>query len=111
MNLKELIAKILKENEDIKGKKITTTQTSVDPVTRSITWDVEYEPDFSQLLRVLIDAEKLAYNLLAEKKLGRDKFFKEIASNIRYIKNEYRNHLRDKYPGEYEQAKKQMRKK
>lgn len=109
MKLKELIKKVLiKEIESIKGKTFTTTQTDVDPETGKISWDVEYEPDFAKLLKDIITAEKTAYAVISDKNLRKDKSLKEIAVHLKDLKNFYRDHLRNEYPGEYEKVKRRI---
>ena len=48
----------LKDLLEVSGTSFTTKQTSVDPETGKIGWDVEYFPDFSEILNSIDDTSK-----------------------------------------------------
>jgi len=108
MKLKKLVKQVTEEM-DLKGRSFVTTPTKSDSDTRTFSWDVTYEPDFAQLLKDLIKAEKSALGILTDKELGKDKFLKDVASEIKYLKNTYRDHLRNNYPGQYEIVKRKVK--
>lgn len=109
MKLEKLYNELVNEAEDLSGKTFTSTQTDFDPETRSVTWKIEYKPDFAKLLTSLIEAEKAAYGILRDKEISKDTWLKDLAAELKFLKNAYRDHLRNSYPGEYQQVKQKVR--
>jgi hypothetical protein len=87
MKLKELIFE-----EDALGFK--TTQTSIDPVTGQVTWDVEYTP----LVKVDSELEKLAIDLdSAVKKHPKDEKLQQYNEFFKNFKKSFRTHVTKHY--------------
>ncbi len=87
----------LKNLFELVGTKIITKQTSIDPNTGKISWDVEYEPDFTDVLN--------SFNTLIEdldntiKKHGiRDASIITSLKALRATKSALLKTLQSKYP-------------
>ncbi len=80
-----------------------TTVSDVDPQTGTVTFDVEYLPDFEKLFDDFAAVLKSSRDIAKETK--EDPKFEEFFIEIRKLRNAVRTHLRNEYPKEYRQIK------
>lgn len=83
-----------------RGKKSTVT--NIDPDTGAITWSFEDAPDFETVFKHLKQAKEFATTLAKQPELKDDEDIQDLQKGLTYLFNEYRTHLRTKYPQEYE---------
>jgi len=87
MKLKDIIFE-----EDALGFK--TTQTSIDPITGQVTWDVEYTP----LVKIDGKLEKLAIELdNAVRKYPEDEKLQQYNEFFKNFKKSFRTHVTKRY--------------
>ena len=92
------------DTEIIRGKKSTVTD--IDPVTGGITWDVVDAADFSSVYKALSKAKDFLDDLdNKSEKTKMDPVIDKLAADIADLFNEFRTHVRKKYPEEYERVK------
>ena len=92
------------DTEIIRGKKSTVTD--IDPVTGGITWDVVDAADFSSVYKALSKAKNFLDDLdNKSEKTKMDPVIDKLAADISDLFNEFRTHVRKKYPEEYERVK------
>ncbi len=92
------------DTEIIRGKKSTVTD--IDPVTGGITWDVVDAADFSSVYKALAKAKNFLDDLdNKSEKTKMDPVIDKLAADIADLFNEFRTHVRKKYPEEYERVK------
>jgi archaellum component FlaC len=82
---------------------IKSTVTSIDPETNSISWAISNVPAFDTTFHKFIQLRNYIKKLSIDKK--DDPKFKEIAQKVSNNFNEFRSHLRNNYPTEYESFK------
>lgn len=81
-------------------KGIKTKVTDVEPDSGSVTWDVSYGADLGEVIGKLNGALDILSKIRVQNK--QDHYFLEVIDDIKYIRNEYRSHIRNNYPDEYE---------
>ena len=92
------------DTEIIRGKRSTVTD--IDPVTGGITWDVVDAADFSSVYKALAKAKDFLDDLdNKSEKTKMDPVIDKLAADIADLFNEFRTHVRKKYPEEYERVK------
>ena len=77
-----------------------STITNVDPITGTVSWDIERLPGLDKLFQDATDLVKTAKVTYTRKK--EDKKLKEFYEDIRMVRNAIRTHLRNEYPDEYD---------
>ncbi len=75
-----------------------STLTDKDPVTGTLSWDIEYLPSYSKVFRNFNELKK-AFTELSNQ--SQDPNISNISDSIRGLFNQYRLHLRKNYPEEY----------
>jgi hypothetical protein len=85
----------LGDTKIIKGKKHTVSD--IDPETNSISWDISTTPNFESSFKMFSQLKK-ALKTLSSKK---DSKLDLISTEVDSLFNEFRTHLRKKYPDEY----------
>jgi hypothetical protein len=83
----------------------STHKTDVDPNTGTITWDVNYKPDYSLIYRSFKELNKEYKKFLSYKEIAEDKEFKKIWNAFNTVWNAFRTHVRVTYPHEYRNLK------
>ena len=80
-----------------------STVTAIDPTTGAISWDVTTVPEMDTTFKKFAQLRDYIEQLSVDKK--EDPKFKEIAKKVIATFNDFRTHLRTKYPNEYETFK------
>jgi len=85
---------------------VKSTVTDIDPTTGAISWDIVDTADFSSVYKALEKAKRFLDDLdnKAEKTKS-DPIIDKLAADIADLFNEFRTHVRKKYPEEYERVK------
>jgi hypothetical protein len=83
------------------GKK--STLTDIDPETGALTWDITDVPAFDTTFNKFAQARDFLKKLAADK--SNDSKFREIYKKVTDTFNDFRTHLRNKYPEEYAKVK------
>ena len=73
----------IKESTFLKEQDFTTKQTSVDPETGRISWDVDYKTDFDRTYKEIDEAVKRLQDLVAQEKDPEAKDLLMMAKNLR----------------------------
>ena len=89
--------KKLKDLLEMTGTEFTTTQTSFDPETGKISWDVEYSPDFSEILEELNNLI-VSLDKTVKKHSIKDKEITTSLKALRSVKSTLLKTLQAKYP-------------
>lgn len=87
------------------NKGITTQVKSINPESNSTEWDVRYHEDMGVIIIKLYDAMISAQELAYQN--PDDEYFQKIADYLKSLRNNYRSHIRTKYPKEYNALKRQ----
>jgi len=85
---------------------VKSTVTDIDPNTGAISWDIVNTADFSSVYKALSKAKRFLNDLdnkAEETKM--DPVIDKLAADISDLFNEFRTHVRKKYPEEYERVK------
>ena len=77
--------------------RVTTTQTSIDPETGKISWDVSYKPDFNVIFKKLDDAIKSIQSVESEEKI-KDPIIDKNVRELKAIRRSLENRVMEKYP-------------
>ncbi len=88
------------------NKGVKSTVTDIDPNTGAISWDIVNTADFTSVYKALSKAKRFLDDLdnKAEKTKS-DPIIDKLAADIADLFNEFRTHVRKKYPEEYERVK------
>ena len=73
----------IKESTFLKEQDFTTKQTSVDPETGKISWDVDYKTDFDRTYKEIDEAVKRLQDLVAQEKDPESRELLMMAKNLR----------------------------
>ncbi len=88
---------------DIKTDKgVKSTVTSIDPITKSISWDIDYVPAFDSTFKEFTELRRFITKLSRDTK---DETIDKIADEVTNSFNKYRTHIRKNYPEQYKKAK------
>ncbi len=84
---------------DIKTDRgIKSTVTSINPSTKSISWDIDYVPAFDSTFKEFDELRKFITKLSRDTK---DETIDKIADEVKNSFNKYRTHIRKNYPEQY----------
>ena len=88
---------------EIRGGKKSTVS-AIDDATGRIEWDIVDAADFSSVYKALLKAKDFLSTLEKEGKAKNDTVIDGFAEDIAKLFNEFRTHVRKKYPKEYERV-------
>ena len=91
VNLKDIYN--IKESTFLKEQDFTTKQTSVDPETGKISWDVDYKTDFDRTYKEIDEAVKRLQDLVAQEK---DPEARELLMMAKNLRNKFSRYKRRK---------------
>ena len=83
----------IKESTFLKEQDFTTKQTSVDPETGKISWDVDYKTDFDRTYKEIDEAVKRLQDLVAQEK---DPEARELLMMAKNLRNKFSRYKRRK---------------
>ena len=83
----------IKESTFLKEQDFTTKQTSVDPETGKISWDVDYKTDFNRTYKEIDEAVKRLQDLVAQEK---DPEARELLMMAKNLRNKFSRYKRRK---------------
>ena len=79
-------------------KGVKSTLVDKDPITGTISWDIEYTPSYGKTFR---DFDALKKSFIELSNQSKDQNITNISDSIRGLFNQYRLHIRKNYPEEY----------
>ena len=83
----------IKESTFLNEQDFTTKQTSVDPETGKISWDVDYKTDFDRTYKEIDEAVKQLQDLVAQEK---DPQARELLMMAKNLRNKFSRYKRRK---------------
>ena len=83
----------IKESTFLNEQDFTTKQTSVDPETGKISWDVDYKTDFDRTYKEIDEAVQRLQDLVAQEK---DPEARELLMMARNLRNKFSRYKRRK---------------
>ena len=83
----------IKESTFLNEQDFTTKQTSVDPETGRISWDVDYKTDFDRTYKEIDEAVKRLQDLVAQEK---DPEARELLMMAKNLRNKFSRYKRRK---------------
>ena len=83
----------IKESTFLNEQDFTTKQTSVDPETGKISWDVDYKTDFDRTYKEIDEAVKRLQDLVAQEK---DPEARELLIMAKNLRNKFSRYKRRK---------------
>ena len=83
----------IKESTFLNEQDFTTKQTSVDPETGKISWDVDYKTDFDRTYKEIDEAVKRLQDLVAQEK---DPEARELLMMAKNLRNKFSRYKRKK---------------
>ena len=83
----------IKESTFLNEQDFTTKQTSVDPETGKISWDVDYKTDFDRTYKEIDEAVKRLQDLVAQEK---DSEARELLIMAKNLRNKFSRYKRRK---------------
>ena len=83
----------IKESTFLNEQDFTTKQTSVDPETGKISWDVDYKTDFDRTYKEIDEAVKRLQDLVAQEK---DPEARELLMMAKNLRNKFSRYKRRK---------------
>ena len=83
----------IKESTFLKEQDFTTKQTSVDPETGKISWDVDYKTDFDRTYKEIDEAVQRLQDLVAQEK---DPEVRELLIMAKNLRNKFSRYKRKK---------------
>lgn len=88
------------------NKGVKSTVTDINPTTGAISWDIVNTADFTSVYKALSKAKSFLDDLDNKaEKTKMDPVIDKLAADIASLFNEFRTHVRKKYPEEYERVK------
>ena len=85
---------------------VKSTVTDINPVTGAISWDIVDTADFSSVYKALEKAKRFLDDLDNKSEQTKsDPIIDKLAADIADLFNEFRTHIRKKYPEDYERVK------
>ena len=83
----------IKESTFLKEQDFTTKQTSIDPETGRISWDVDYKTDFDRTYKEIDEAVQRLQDLVAQEK---DPEARELLMMAKNLRNKFSRYKRRK---------------
>jgi hypothetical protein len=78
-----------------------SSQSSPEPETGKISWDIKYKADYALVYKRFRELNKVLKDFLSFDEVRKDPKFVEIGGSFNTLYNKFRSHIRKEYPNQY----------